>query len=115
SSTSSDALSYSSSSSDNEEENPPTFEVVMADSCVDDKDIPRKICKHLPPTLEQAFLQHRGKEWYVNMSVGNQRRFKVGRSLFVLENFIRRGFIVKFTLVDVSPLHAIFNVQVKGD
>ncbi|OIT28113.1 hypothetical protein A4A49_65927, partial [Nicotiana attenuata] len=116
SSTSSNALSYSSTSCDNEEENPPTFEVVMTDSCVDDNVlyIPRKICKHLPPILEHAFLHHCGKEWYVNMSVGDQRRFKVGWRLFVLENFIRRGFVVKFTLVDVSPLRAIFNVQVKG-
>ncbi|OIT23625.1 hypothetical protein A4A49_59438, partial [Nicotiana attenuata] len=111
SSTSSDALSYSSTSSDNEEENPPTFEVVMTDSCY----ISRKICKHLPPILEYAFLHHRGKEWYVNMSVGDQKRFKVGWRLFVLENFISRAFVVKFTLVDVSPLRAIFNVQVKGD
>ncbi|OIT02159.1 hypothetical protein A4A49_56635, partial [Nicotiana attenuata] len=111
------ALSYFSTSSDNEEENPPTFEVVMTDSCVDNNDlyIPRKICKHLPPILEHTFLHHRGTEWYVNMSVGDQRRFKVGWRLFVLKNFIGRSFVVKFTLVDVSPLRAIFNVQVKGD
>ncbi|OIT06841.1 hypothetical protein A4A49_61671, partial [Nicotiana attenuata] len=115
SSTSSDV--YSSTRSDNEEENPPTFEVVMTNSCIDNHDlyIPRKICKHLPPTLEHAYLHHRGKERYVNMSVGDQRRFKVGWRLFVLENFINRGFVVKFTLVDVSPLPAIFNVDVKGD
>ncbi|OIT22985.1 hypothetical protein A4A49_65640, partial [Nicotiana attenuata] len=110
-------ISYSSTSSDNEEEIPPTFEVIMTDSCNDYNDlhIPRKIYKNLPPTIEHAFLHYRGKEWYVNMSVGDQRRFKVGWRLFVLENFIMRGTVVKFTLVDVSPLSAIFNVQVKGD
>ncbi|OIT30694.1 hypothetical protein A4A49_60790, partial [Nicotiana attenuata] len=110
-------ISYSSTSSDIEEEIPPTFEVIITDSCIDYDDlyIPRKICKHLPPTLEHAYFHHRGKEWIVIMSVGDQKRFKVGWRLFVLDNFIRRGFVVKFTLVDVSPLRAIFNVDVKGE
>nr|XP_009781278.1 PREDICTED: uncharacterized protein LOC104230220 isoform X3 [Nicotiana sylvestris] len=52
----------------------------MTNSCIDYEDlyIPRKICKHLPPTLEHAYFHHRGKEWIVIMSVGDKK----GSSIF---------------------------------
>ncbi|OIT19575.1 hypothetical protein A4A49_62206, partial [Nicotiana attenuata] len=110
-------ISYSPTSSDIEEEIPPTFEVIMTDSCIDYDDlyIPRKIYKHLPLTFETALLHYRGKEWFVSMSVGDRRRFKEGCKLFVLDNYVKRGFVVKFTLVDVSSLYVDFNVEVKGE
>ncbi|OIT00683.1 hypothetical protein A4A49_59906, partial [Nicotiana attenuata] len=109
-------LTYSCTSED-EEENPPTFEVVMTDSYInyDDLYIPRKIYKHLPLTVETALLHYRGKEWFVSMSVGDRRRFKEGWKLFVLDNYVKRGFVVKFMLVDVSSLYVDFNVEVKGE
>ncbi|OIT20984.1 hypothetical protein A4A49_53488 [Nicotiana attenuata] len=89
----------------------------MTDSYInyDDLYIPRKIYKHLPPTVETALLNYRGQEWYVNMSVGDRRRFKTGWKFFVLDNHVKRGFIVKFTLVDVAPLYVDFNVELKGE
>ncbi|OIT38316.1 PREDICTED: uncharacterized protein LOC109239567 [Nicotiana attenuata] len=110
------ALTYS-STSDDEEENHPTFEVVMTDSYInyDDLYIPRKIYKHFPPTVEIALLHYRGKEWFESTSVGDRRRFKEGWKLFVLDNYVKRGFVVKFTLVDVSSLYVDFNVEVKGE
>nr|XP_009761806.1 PREDICTED: uncharacterized protein LOC104213936 [Nicotiana sylvestris] len=77
-------LTYSCTSED-EEVNPPTFEVVMTDSYInyDDLYIPRKFYKHLPPTVETALLPYRGKEWFVSMSVGDRRRFKEGWKLLV--------------------------------
>jgi len=49
------------------------------------------------------------------MSVGDRRRFKEGWKLFVLDNYVKRGFVVKFTLVDVSSLYIDFNVEVNGE
>ncbi|OIT21392.1 hypothetical protein A4A49_55750, partial [Nicotiana attenuata] len=94
-----------------------TFEVVMTDSYInyDDLYIPRKIYKHLLPTVDTAILHYRGKEWYASMSVGDRRRFKVGWKFFVLDNYIKRGFVVKFTLIDVALLYVDFNVQVKEE
>ncbi|OIT29386.1 hypothetical protein A4A49_55609, partial [Nicotiana attenuata] len=76
--------------------------------------IPKRLYEHIPEANTTAVLQYGGKEWFMEMNIGERRWLKDGWKQFVMMSDIKRGCFVKFELVEIAQLYVIFKLQVKG-
>ncbi|OIT20847.1 hypothetical protein A4A49_61873, partial [Nicotiana attenuata] len=76
--------------------------------------IPKRLYEHIPESHSTAVLQYGGKEWFMGINIGERRWLKDGWKYFMMNNDIKRGCLIKFELVEIAQLFAVFKVQVKG-
>ncbi|OIT36831.1 hypothetical protein A4A49_57355 [Nicotiana attenuata] len=94
----------------------PSFEVLMKDSYIkqDYMHIPKYFYEHLPESHSTTVLHYDGEPWFMEINMGKRGWFKDGWKYFVMNNNIKRGWLINFDLVEITEFCVIFQLHVTG-
>ncbi|KAK4338906.1 hypothetical protein RND71_040368 [Anisodus tanguticus] len=80
------------------------------------KYISKRIYEHLHPIAKTAILKCCGQNWVATLTVSHdRRRLKDGWKIFVVDNNIKRGCVLKFELLEVTPDVVVFDIKVNQE